>query len=274
MAIVADRIEERHNRAAHVDIIPVIDIKNGIVVRGVAGERDTYRPVESCLTEGHTVVEVAEAIRSAFALNRLYVADLDAILEQRPHDDLYRDLLNRGFDLIVDAGLRNADDARRLADCGVPHIVAGLETMPSPALLSQLVEAVGSERLIFSLDLHDGEPLVSAEHRVNWSINALINAGFAFEFGVRRMIVLDLAAVGVGSGPATLPLCGKIRERFPDVELITGGGIRGIDDLQQLQSAGIDGVLIASALHNGGITRDDLRHLTFVQSDESATKEN
>jgi uncharacterized protein related to proFAR isomerase len=37
------------------------------------------------------------------------------------------------------------------------------------------------------------------------------------------------------------------------VTLFTGGGIRGIEELRRLDRSIIDGVLIASALHNGSI---------------------
>ena len=80
------------------------------------------------------------------------------------------------------------------------------------------------------------------------------------------MIVLDLAAVGVGGGVATVELCRQIGSRYPGVELITGGGIRNIDDLRQLRAAGIHGALVASALHNGSITPEQLEEF---QSSES-----
>lgn len=242
-------------------IIPVIDIKGGIVVRGVAGERDSYRPVQSRLTDGHGVIEVAEALRDAFDVNDLYVADLDAILDRQPHESLYAELIARGFALHVDAGLRDARAATMLAELGVESVVAGLETIADPKHLTEMVEAVGPFRLVFSLDLQAGRPLVSAEHRERWPNEASEIAAIGYNAGIRRFIVLDLAAVGVDSGPATLPLCRELRERFDDIELITGGGIRNVDDLESLKKSGIDGVLIASALHNGAITRDDLLRL-------------
>ena len=73
-----------------------------------------------------------------------------------------------------------------------------------------------------------------------------------------RLIVLDIARVGTEGGLPTLPLCTEIRESWPETTIVTGGGIRGIDDLRRLDPAIVDGVLIASALHNGAITGSDL----------------
>jgi uncharacterized protein related to proFAR isomerase len=47
----------------------------------------------------------------------------------------------------------------------------------------------------------------------------------------------------------------------PDVEIIAGGGVRGIEDLRRLKKKGIRGVLLASALHDGILRRKDLEKL-------------
>ena len=238
-------------------ILPVIDIRHGHVVRGVAGERDAYRPVESRLTPSHFVIDVAEAIRREFGLNELYVADLDAILDDEPRRGTLPRSRRACFQLIVDAGLRDLDRAATLFNAGVRTVVAGLETIPSHQLLDDLCREFGPDRVLFSLDLQNSPPLFAANNQFD-SAEPLAIAAAAYDAGIRRIIVLDLAAVGVGNGLSTLPLCGEIKDRFPDIQLLTGGGVRHRDDLRELPRAGIDGVLIATALHNGTITPADL----------------
>src|SRR5262245_46812912 len=80
-------------------IIPVLDLLNGVVVRGVAGERSNYRPVVSRLVDQPEPLAVARAFRAQLGLGLLYVADLDAILHDRPSRDLYRRLAADGFDV-------------------------------------------------------------------------------------------------------------------------------------------------------------------------------
>jgi phosphoribosylformimino-5-aminoimidazole carboxamide ribotide isomerase len=48
-------------------------------------------------------------------------------------------------------------------------------------------------------------------------------------------------------------VCERIRKRFPDLELISGGGVRNQDDVNRLAAVGVNGVLVASALHDGSI---------------------
>jgi phosphoribosylformimino-5-aminoimidazole carboxamide ribotide isomerase len=86
-------------------------------------------------------------------------------------------------------------------------------------------------------------------------------ADFAVQVGFRRLLVLDLAAVGVNRGPIGDLLCRELREAHPDIELITGGGVRDVEDLQRLASWGCDAALVASALHDGRLTADQVRQV-------------
>jgi phosphoribosylformimino-5-aminoimidazole carboxamide ribotide isomerase len=236
-------------------LFPVLDIKNGVVVRGVGGRRAEYRPVVSRLTASCQPIDVAEAFRSALGLDHLYIADLDAIAGAPPLLPTYDALRRRGFRLWVDAGVREAEAAAALADAGVEGLVLGLETIAGPETVSQACRLFG-ERVVFSLDLQAGVPLgaVSA-----WSqAEACAIAGQAVARGVRRLIVLDLARVGIGTGTGTEALCVQLVVAHPGVEIIAGGGVRGGADLMRLRSCGVAGVLVASALHDGTLHREDL----------------
>lgn len=240
-------------------IIPVLDLLERQVVRGVAGKRELYRPIESLLSKSADPLDVAHAFREQFDLNVLYVADLDAILSRRPNHDIYRQLVSAGFQLLVDPGLHRADDAESVFACGAAQIIAGLESLAGPDELERLTAAYGNDRVIFSLDLKHGEPLgdrTAWEHRSPFAI-----AKRAIDLGVGQVLVLDLHQVGSGKGIGTLDLCRRIREYAANIKLFTGGGARHCDDLLELQSEGIAGVLVASALHHGTITVEDCRLL-------------
>ncbi len=69
--------------------------------------------------------------------------------------------------------------------------------------------------------------------------------------------MLDLARIGGGRG-VDLVLVAALRHAFPHVELLAGGGIGTPRDLERLADAGLDGALIASALHDGRVKREDV----------------
>jgi len=246
-----------------VRVIPVVDLKDKKVVHGVGGRRDAYKPIESQLVDSPLPAPVADALVQKLGASEAYVADLDAIEGATPDWDAYGQLAGAGLRLWIDAGLTDVGRAaqiERLISAGAPFeaIIAGLETVGNVELLAQLLEAVGTERLVFSLDLRDGKPIV-AESKSNWHAStAEIIAREVIELGICRLIVLDLAQVGVSEGVTTLELCRALRNMSDKIEIIAGGGVRGVDDLLQMHQAGCNGALVASALHDGRLTRHDL----------------
>lgn len=244
-----------------MNILPVIDLMAGAVVRGVGGRRAEYRPIVSPLCASSEPLAIARAVRDQFGLCEFYLADLDAIAGQAPAECVYRQLSADGFALWIDAGLRGVAQLEQWGDwpeetAGV--IVAGLETLPAPDDLRGLVNRLGPRRIAFSLDLKAGAPLTAA---AGWQgLTPLQIAALAANAGVRRMIVLDLADVGASRGVGTLALCRELYVALPLVEIIAGGGVRGPDDLREMRRAGCQAALVASALHDGRLKRCDLHN--------------
>jgi phosphoribosylformimino-5-aminoimidazole carboxamide ribotide isomerase len=239
-------------------ILPVLDVQGGQVVRGIAGRRQEYRPIVSRLTASCHPLDVAAAFREHFELSLLYLADLDALGGAPPAWSTYAALQAAGFHLWVDAGVRALAGAAALAEAGLEGIILGLETLADPAELTAACQRFG-DRIVFSLDLREGQPL---ERSSGWT--ALDPWSIALEAvaaGSRKVIVLDLARVGVGAGPGTEGLCRRLAAAFPDVEILAGGGVRNYADLVRLRDCGVCGALVASALHDGELTRTDLAAL-------------
>jgi phosphoribosylformimino-5-aminoimidazole carboxamide ribotide isomerase len=242
-------------------VIPVLDVMHGEVVRGVGGRRHEYRPIVSRLTTSSRPLDVVNALESHFGCREFYVADLDAILGGEPAWSLYAALHKQSFRLWVDAGIRRQKRADQLGEAGIDCIVVGLETVASPAELAKMTEAFG-ERIVFSLDLQQGEPLGNRDAwragRVNDPVDAASIADQVVRLGVRHLLVLDLARVGCDSGTGTWELCVRLRIKYPDVSISTGGGVRHRGDLEKLRNCGVQAALVASALHDGRLTRADL----------------
>ena len=234
-------------------VLPVIDLMHGEVVRGIAGRRSEYRPIQSILTTDAQPRTVGRALFDA-GFRDVYLADLDAIAGAEPAWSTYETLMSVGLSLAVDAGLSTAEGTRPVAQFTsdgrqLSGVVAGLESVAGPSELAALCAMVGRARLIFSLDMKVGQPL--AQSRAWAGLTSAQIADIAVRMGVRRMIVLDLASVGMGAGAGTEPLVRNLRCRHPELELIAGGGVRGWHDLRSLAAAGCDAALVASALHDG-----------------------
>jgi phosphoribosylformimino-5-aminoimidazole carboxamide ribotide isomerase len=256
---IPNNLPNRTDRAVPftMRILPVLDLLNSQVVRGVAGRRREYRPVVSRLCKSSKPLDVARAFRDHFRLTEVYLADLDAIGGSEPAYTLYADLREVGFHLWVDAGVVEAERGRTLA-AYTAGVVIGLETVAGPAVLADLCRELG-ERIVFSLDLRGGVPLGKTETWRNQSAWEI--ATQAVSLGARRVLVLDLARVGVGEGTGTQELCERLATAHPEAEVWAGGGIRGVEDLRPLRECGVRAALVASALHDGTLSRADLDSL-------------
>ena len=242
-----------------MQVIPVLDVQDGQVVQGLAGERERYRPIVSRLCASAEPLQVARAFREHFGFELLYLADLDAIVSGQPAPNLYRDLQDNGFRLMVDAGLRRACEGEVLLDAGVQTLVVGLETIFSPKELAGVVRQAGADRVLFSLDLKGGRPLANPATWPPEDPGAILDR--AVEAGVRRVLLLDLARVGGGAGIGTERLARQALAHSADLQVVVGGGVSGPQDLHQLKRLAVHGVLVASALHDGRLTADDLQTL-------------
>lgn len=229
-----------------MQILPVLDLKHGRAVRAIAGRRAEYQPLTG--PAGSQPLDVAHDYRDRFGLDALYLADLDAIAGAEPAWSVYASLHAAGFTLWLDAGVRHPEQADALAAVGITRIIAGLETLAGPDALAAMVTIL-ADRLVFSLDLRDGEPIVAASTWQGSTAGSIADEAIAL--GVRRLLVLDLSRIGRGEGTGTEPLLAAIHQAHPAVELLAGGGVRSRADLERLQQRGVSAVLLGSALQEG-----------------------
>jgi phosphoribosylformimino-5-aminoimidazole carboxamide ribotide isomerase len=238
-------------------VIPVIDLKGGAAVHGVRGERERYRPLRSEIVAGSDPVRVARAVRAAFGLEELYVADLDAIAGGHPHRDVVAALASEAR-VMVDAGATEVAAVQLLLELGAAGVVIGTESLMDEAALERLRTELPDAPLVLSLDLR-ARQVVSRNPELA-RLGAVEALARMEGCGVGEVIVLDLARVGSGAGP-DVALVGELRDRFPGLELLAGGGVRDVADLRALAAAGADGALVATALHNGTIGPEQMRAL-------------
>jgi phosphoribosylformimino-5-aminoimidazole carboxamide ribotide isomerase len=238
-------------------VIPVIDLKGGVAVHAVRGERERYRPVRSRIAAGSDPVELTRAVRDRFGLDEVYVADLDAITGGAGNADAIAALAGEAR-VMVDAGTSTAAEVARVLDLGAARVIVGTESLPGVAAFRALRDEVPDAPLVVSLDLR-GDEVLSPDPALS-ALGASEALARLVDAGAEEAIVLDLARVGSGEGP-DVELLAALHARLPEVALLAGGGVRDAADLRALADAGAAGALVATALHGGAIGAGELRAL-------------
>lgn len=226
-------------------IVPVLDLKRGIVVHARRGDRAGYAPLRSPLVDGSEPVAVARALCAYTGSDRLYVADLDAIAGAPVDVETLRRLAAVA-ELWVDAGATTAARAAALGSTGVARNVIGTESLSDAGY-----EAGGGPAPVLSVDLRDGVLISPRPRLAGGDPTAAI--GLVHELGARELLVIDLARVGSRAGPP-LEAVTALAAALPGVDVYAGGGVRDDRDLEALARAGAAGALVATALHAGAIT--------------------
>ena len=223
-------------------IIPVIDLKNHIVVHAKQGDRNNYQAINSKLCKSADVFEVIKAFLALADFDSFYIADLNAITQQGNHDDLIAKLL-KAFPKVsfwVDKGYQQA---RQLPDATNYLPVLGSESY-NEATAAELKDF--KNQFVLSLDYSsNGEKLGPDSLFSNT------------HFWPENIIIMTLAQVGSGNGPDLAKLDAFCRT-YPNKSFIAAGGVRNTEDLLALQQLGVKQALVASALHAGIIGRADL----------------
>jgi phosphoribosylformimino-5-aminoimidazole carboxamide ribotide isomerase len=252
-----------------MDVIPVLDLSRGVAVHARGGDRESYEPVRSVLLAEDAPADPRLLVRAYYeqlGAERCYVADLDAIQGGPVQRELLRELaaFQTGFrgELLVDAGVAAADGALEVVSCGASDVVVGLETLRSFAELRGTVRLVGADRIVFSVDLRLGAPVLHPTllDATGSSPDAATLAAQAVEAGVTTVLLLDVGRVGTGCG-VDLGVVDVVRRRHPEIELLAGGGVLTRKDLDRMADEGCDGALVASSLHAGRIGAEDVAAL-------------
>ncbi len=229
-----------------MEVIPVIDLMGGQVVRARMGRRETYRPIATPLARTSDPADVVHGLLTLYPFERLYIADLDAIERRGDNRAALRRLNSElALDLWVDSGVGAAGDARAWLDAGLGALVLGSESQTGPGLVRQLAP---DARVVLSLDFR-GEAFCGPR--------ALLAEPDAWP---RRLIVMTLARVGSGAGP-DLGRIAAIRKIAAGRAVYAAGGVRDAGDLEALAQVGAAGALVASCLHDGRLTGREIAAL-------------
>jgi phosphoribosylformimino-5-aminoimidazole carboxamide ribotide isomerase len=198
---------------------------------------------------------VAKTLK-ACGFDELYLADLDAITGGTTNFSIFKRIADEtGLELMVDAGTADLARAEEVLKSHVSKVVIGTETLRHVGFVAEAVEFFGSERVVVSLDLMGDKVLSKLEFDGPQDLAPLLRE--FQEMSVAQIIVLDLARVGSGEG-VNLPVLKTVLSHS-NAKVLVGGGVQNIKDLVELKQIGVAGVLLATALHSGRISLEELR---------------
>ena len=209
-----------------MEIIPVIDLMNGLAVSGKSGNRKEYVSIKSVLCDSSNPLDVIAKYKENGA-KKVYIADLNSIMGTGDNFEIVKSL---DIFKIVDFGVTDKKDLENVKKY-VNMTILGTETLNDISILKE-------ENIILSLDFKDGKLL-------NYNLEEILS-----EIDKKTpLIILDISSVGTQKG-INVELIKDILKKT-DNPIYIGGGIKSEDDLKISKELGISGVLIGTTIHNG-----------------------
>lgn len=239
-----------------MNIIPAIDLKDGKCVRLFKGDFDQ--------TTEYSNQPVAVARRfSSLKVEQLHVVDLDGA---RSGEQVNKEIVSEiaaatGLSLQLGGGIRERDDVERWLTAGVSRCVVGSVAIKEPEKVCDWIAEFGANRIVLALDVRLNEDELPILTTHGWTQDSGISLWDCIDSyrsaGALHVLCTDVSRDGAMAGP-NLELYVEILRRYPDLLLQASGGVRDINDLAELRTAGIPAAITGRALLDGKITESEV----------------
>ena len=134
-----------------MDILPAIDLRNGLCVRLIQGDYEK----ETVFDDDPVAVAKKWADQGA---RRMHIVDLDGARDGVRGNKDAVSAIAKAIDIPIQlgGGIRDASEARKILDMGVDRVIIGTAAIEAPDEVEAAVDDLGSDHIIVGIDAKDG----------------------------------------------------------------------------------------------------------------------
>jgi len=224
-----------------VDILPAIDLKDGLAVRLTKGLMESAKIYSN---EPWVLAKKFEEMGSTW----LHLVDLNGAFAGEPKnlEQIEKIRANCDLKLELGGGIRDVETIKRYTEIGIDRVILGSIALTNPAFVKSVCKDF---RVVVGIDAIDGYVAVEG-----WAQKSTMRAtDLAREFadaGVEAIICTDVGKDGTLSGvnvDFTLEIA-----RASGVDTIASGGVKDLEDIRLLLDTGeVSGVIVGKAYYEG-----------------------
>jgi phosphoribosylformimino-5-aminoimidazole carboxamide ribotide isomerase len=234
-------------------IIPAIDIIGGKCVRLTKGEYTSMK------IYNEDPVEVARMFQDN-GIRYLHLVDLYAAKDNKNANRKIINKITSLTSLKIDfgGGIKSDEDIISVFESGATQVNIGTTAATDQELFLKWLSYFGPGKIILGADCKDRKIHISG-----WLNKTDIDiCDYIHDYvlkGVSYSVCTDISKDGTLSGPAV----DLYKEILHDtsLNLIASGGISSVRDIEDVQNAGCEGVIIGKAIYEGKITMKELSRL-------------
>jgi len=239
-----------------MEIIPAIDIIDGKCVRLTQGDYSQKK------VYNEKPLEVAREFEDA-GLKRLHLVDLDGAKAGAVKNWKVLETIAGKTSLMIDfgGGIKTEKDVQIVLGSGAAFATVGSIAVKDEKEFSRWLHVIGPDKFILGADVKDEKIAIAGwlETTDIWIYDFIEKY---IEKGIQQVFCTDVSKDGKLEGPA-VDLYKNITGKFPSLHLIASGGVSGMKDLDALEEAGCNGVIIGKAIYEGRISLAELRKMNY-----------
>lgn len=234
-----------------IELIPAIDLIGGKCVRLTKGDYDTQK------VYNEDPVAVAREFEE-YGFKRLHVVDLDGARSKHVVNHKVLERMAQATNLVIDfgGGIKTDEDIRIATESGAQMVTVGSVAVTRPELFLGWLQQLGSERIILGADVKNGRISING-WKEDSSDELIPFLDKYIQKGVQKVLCTEISKDGTLQGPATA-LYREIMTQYPQCHLIASGGVSSMNDLKELDQAGIPAVVFGKAIYEGRIALKEL----------------
>lgn len=193
-----------------------------------------------------------------YGFKRLHVVDLDGARSKHVVNHKVLERMAQATNLVIDfgGGIKTDEDIRIATESGAQMVTVGSVAVTRPELFLGWLQQLGSERIILGADVKNGRISING-WKEDSSDELIPFLDKYIQKGVQKVLCTEISKDGTLQGPATA-LYREIMTQYPQCHLIASGGVSSMNDLKELDQAGIPAVVFGKAIYEGRIALKDL----------------
>ena len=234
------------------NIIPAIDIIGGKCVRLTQGDYAQQK------VYNENPLEVAQEFEDN-GIRRRHLVDLDGAKKGAVVNWKVLEAIAGKTGLVIDfgGGIKSGDDLKVVFGSGASLATIGSVAVKQPELFFNWLNEYGADKMFLGADVKEEKIAVGGWlETTDRSIFDFLRVNLSR--GVKEVFCTDIAKDGLLQGPST-SLYKKIIAELPGIQLTASGGVSQMSDVEELQAAGLAGVIIGKAIYEGRITLQELK---------------
>ena len=142
------------------------------------------------------------------------------------------------------------EDIERVLSYGIYRVIIGTKAVKEPEFVKEAVNRFGAEHIVVGVDAKNGMVAIEGWEKVSDS-TALSMCLSMREMGVQSIVYTDISKDGMLMGP-NVAMTQELTEKT-GLNIIASGGVSSMEDLRNLNKAGIKGAIVGKAIYENRV---------------------